>query len=77
MKMLHLKAGGHLPIEGMEPRIIQGIKIWVKPVPLIAIFQKHAGYGKKSSKHRVMAECPQCKREMSAGRLHQHVCKED
>jgi hypothetical protein len=63
-----LKALGvrKLPRDGMEPRQIQGITVWVTPAVTFA--------GRKSSKHRVMCECPDCGKQMSAGRLHQHVC---
>jgi hypothetical protein len=78
MKTLGLKAGGHLPKEGMPERVIQGIRVYVKPAPESVVVVKH--FGKrvgilKRSNHRVMAICPGCKRHLSAGRLHQHVCK--
>lgn len=60
-----------LPDEGMPPRNVLGVVVWVLPKPL--------GAGRRrSSKHRVLATCPQCWREMSAGRLvSQHLkhCK--
>jgi hypothetical protein len=74
MELLGLRRGGHLPVEGMEPRYIQNIKVWVTPVSLVTTFRNAAGIKHKSSKHRVMAECPQCARQMSVGRLFQHVC---
>lgn len=58
--------GSHLPKEGMPPRLIQGIKVWVNPI-------KWPHPLRKSSTHRVMAECPVCGKTMSAGRLHQHA----
>jgi hypothetical protein len=68
--MLGLKPTQHLPVEGMPPRLIQGIRIWVEP-------QKEPGAKvsrrNKRSTHRVMAECPICLKVMSAGRLHQHA----
>lgn len=67
--MLGLKPGEKLPAEGMEARLIQGIKVWVEPIgPALA-------RGRRMT-HRVKAECPDCHKVMSAGRLHQHVCKE-
>jgi hypothetical protein len=57
-----------LPPEGMEMRTIQGIRVYVEPLV------KRAD-GKKTSVHRVIAQCPQCFKVMSAGRMHQHVCK--
>jgi hypothetical protein len=76
------RAGHHWPDEGMEPRIVRGIetpkpgetniaiveiKVWVSP--------RGQFTGRKSSKHRVFCECPGCKKTLSVGRLHQHVCK--
>jgi hypothetical protein len=66
--MLGLRATQHLPKEGLPPQIIQGIKVWVAPAVARAD-------GRKSSTHRVLAECPLCLQVLSAGRLHQHVCK--
>lgn len=60
MEALGLKAGHHLPAEGMPERLIQGVRVYV----LAAKPTAH-----KSSAHRVMAVCPACERHMSAGRL--------
>ena len=77
LEALGLRPGGHLPPEGMPARIVNGVKVWVEPEPMTRTFNRAAGIKvRKSSKHRVMAECPSCKRHMSAGRLHQHVCRE-
>jgi hypothetical protein len=57
-----------LPVEGMDWREIQGVRVCVRP--LVKRID-----GKKSSTHRVIAECPNCHKLLSAGRLHQHVCK--
>lgn len=64
-RLLGLK-GSKLPVHGMSGRFIQGILVWVEP------FQPRAD-GRKSSKHRVMAQCPMCAKNMSVGRLHQHA----
>ena len=66
METLGLKAGAHLPPEGMPERLIQGVKVWVTPYV--------EGRPRKSSIHRVMCKCPSCERVLSAGRLHQHIC---
>jgi len=60
--LLGLPKGVKLPLQGMPPQVIQGIKVWVEPLP-------STGF------HRVKAECPHCAQVMSAGRLHQHKCK--
>ena len=72
METLGLKPGGHLPKEGMPEREIQGIRVYVKPAnePIIGKYYTH-----RNTKHRVIAICPGCNRHLSAGRLHQHVCK--
>jgi hypothetical protein len=77
MRMLGLRPGGHLPAEGMPVRVIQGIKVWVTPYVARTYVEPWSGMARrvKSSKHRVMAECPHCGKHLSAGRLHQHKCK--
>ena len=57
-----------LPDEGMPERLIQGIRVYVKPIVRVK--------GSKSSKHRVMAIC-KCNQHLSVGRLHQHKCFHD
>jgi hypothetical protein len=68
-RMLGVGEKWNLPKEGMPPRLIQGIKVWVTPLP-----EMPAGRRTKRSAHRVLAECPDCKRTVSVGRLRQHVC---
>lgn len=71
----HLASGVHVkfqggskwPDDGLPPTTVQGVKVWVKPIVRVP--------GRKSSKHRVMCECPECGQVLSVGRLHQHVCK--
>lgn len=61
--------GNYWPDEGMSPRMVDGIKVWVTPRA------PKAGAGvRKSSTHRVLCECPGCGDVMSAGRLFQHKC---
>ena len=74
LPLLGLKAGGHLPVEGMPPRKIQGITVWVEPAPTpdLTMARDYTLRRVKSSKHRVMAECPVCRKHMSLGRLQQH-----
>lgn len=68
---LGLPHGHKWPAEGIAPMMMDGIKVWVKP----ANPKEDKAQGvRKSSKHRVMCECPGCKRTMSAGRLFQHKC---
>lgn len=44
------------------------VTVWVRAIVRIP--------GRKSSAHRVRCLCPGCNRELSAGRLFQHTCKE-
>lgn len=64
--LLGLRPRQKLPAEGMPPRLIQGILVWVTPLgPNPTRF--------KRSTHRVLARC-NCGKVLSAGRLHQHRC---
>lgn len=62
-----------LPPEGMPSRKIQGVEVWVKPLPP----QTHEGYHKRRNWHglRVMCKCPQCGWSGAVGRMAQHVCR--
>lgn len=55
------------PRDGMEPRQIHGV--WVRVEPLRG---EKPAHGKRHT-HRLLATCPHCGVEMSAGRLHQHI----
>lgn len=60
--------GGRLPIAGLPIRLVQGIEVWVEPLPPAAPGQR------KRSTHRVLCRCPSCGFVLSAGRLNQHIC---
>jgi hypothetical protein len=62
-------SGSKLPAEGMPAREIQGIRVWVAPLP-----PREPGQRGKRSTHRVRCACPDCGAEVSAGRLFQHRC---
>ena len=74
--VLSLLGVKRLPEAGMEPRYIQGIKVWVEPLkgerPLSFSPGGQRRFGKRQG-HRVMAACPRCSKIMSAGRLPQHA----
>lgn len=73
MEMLGLK-GSKLPKEGIPMTLIQGIVIFVDPAPEPRYYESYRGRKiLKSSKHRIKAIC-HCGRQLSAGRLHQHLC---
>lgn len=65
-KMLGIE--GRVPVRGMEPRIIQGWTVYVRPLT-----GEKPAHGKRHN-HRIIAICPNCGQEMSAGRTHQHKC---
>lgn len=67
--LLGLPPKAKLPAEGMDPCYIQGVRVWVNPLPPHGN-RMHAGF------HRVRAQCPHCGEDMSAGRLNQHVCND-
>ena len=56
------------PANGLPARVIAGIKVWVAPL-------SPNSADRRSRLHRVRAQCPLCNAVLSAGRLHQHVCK--
>lgn len=68
LRLLGIK-GSHLPAEGMPPRMIQGITVWVEAQidrNLVREFRLSRAV------HRVKARCPECGKIMSVGRLCQH-----
>lgn len=69
IKLLGL-SGMHLPVEGMLPQFIDGFRVWVAALP-----ERSAGARRRRrSTHRVLTECPNCRTQLSVGRLQQHVC---
>lgn len=77
--LLGLKPNEALPTGGMVPRLVPAVHttlglsrepvqvlMWVRPLLL-------SDRGEKP--HRVMCRCPGCGKTVTAGRLHQHVCK--
>lgn len=63
--MLGLDPKAKLPADGMPAQEIQGYTVYIRPLD-----------AKSSARrvHRVRAICPRCKKDLSAGRLHQHTC---
>jgi len=53
-----------LPPEGLDPRMVDGFKVWVEPLAR----SREAG-----KFHRAMLECPHCGRTIPIGRFHQHL----
>ena len=71
LEMLGIE-GTRLPTEGMPPRSIQGITVWVEPLAEDRPVRWNGREGKRSD-HRVKAACPACQKIVSVGRLHQHA----
>jgi len=67
--MFGLRPEAHWPTQGMGPRVLDGIKVWVEPLsgPIPTSGRRN--------QHRVMAQCPHCAKVLSLGRMHQHKCK--
>lgn len=74
--MFGLSPKAKWPPEGLPERQLQGFWVWVTPAKP-PVYDTRWGRTRlvKNSGHRVMARCPHCMAVMSAGRLHQHVCK--
>lgn len=68
-EMLGLAPNAKLPVEGMPPRNIQGWTVYVRPLP------PRGDSRRRRCAHRVRAICPKCRKDISAGRTHQHKCK--
>jgi hypothetical protein len=67
-EMFQLLGVRRLPRDGMPERLIQGVRVYVKPLlPKIGWRASWQGL-------RVMAICT-CGRHVPVGRLHQHKCK--
>lgn len=69
--MLGLRSTDKLPPEGMEPREIQGITVYVRSLRMARKI-----HPRTPRSHRVRAYCPVCGVDhgcFSLGRLHQHV----
>ena len=58
---LGLKAGHHLPKEGLPPQDVDGMTVYVAPMT-----------DPRHRRHRVLVIC-QCGEHVPAGRLHQHL----
>jgi hypothetical protein len=77
-KLLGLNPNRHLPERGMSCQFIQRefgkrkyhILIWITPKAEAAEIAKET---KNRFKHRVLCNCPACGKEMSYGRLGQHI----
>ena len=78
LPMLGIPAGGHLPKEGMPPREVQGVTVWVEPAkPTVMGVRWGRPHIVKSSTHRIMCKCSGCGKTVSLGRLAQHAKTHD
>lgn len=63
-RMFGLPEKAKLPTKGMSAIEAQGWTLYIRPLE------------RKGRKlHRARAICPTCKKDISAGRTHQHACK--
>ena len=71
----NLKPGQPWPAEGMTPRAVKGIVLFVRP--LGKLLEPQGPYWRKNLREglnsRLMAYCPDCQALVSYGRLHQHM----
>ena len=65
MRALHLT---RLPVEGMEPRTVLGVRVWIEPL----VMPNPTRW--KRSTHRLLCVCPLCAWNGSVGRINQHAC---
>ena len=68
-------SGTKLPAAGLPPMDIQGVQVWVTPLPE-AKYSERTGRMHRSFVLRVQSQCPQCGWRGAFGRFHQHTCKE-
>lgn len=59
---LGLNPKRHLPDEGLGPRMVANVLVWVDPKI----------QGKAQDAKRVWCRCPHCNRVLTAGKFHQH-----
>lgn len=73
-ELLGLRRNESLPAEGMSPRWIQGVEVWVRP---LAEARTVVRWGRELQRRpfalRVRCSCPQCGRDVALGRLAQHL----
>lgn len=69
-KLLGLDPKAHLPKDGLPPVVIQGWTVHVLSEYEASVLR---GLTKKVFVHRVIARCPKCGWQGSAGRTHQHA----
>lgn len=65
-EMYELLEVKRLPVEGMPERLIQGVRVYVKPLP--------PGAPRQRQSLRVTAIC-ECGQHVAVGRMRQHKCK--
>lgn len=66
MAAFGLSASATLPAGGMPEIVLRGVR--VKIVPRLYVKNQSA-----RKPHRILATCPDCGMEVSAGRMHQHL----
>lgn len=64
--LMGMRDKAKLPMEGMPSVMVQGVQVWV--------IAREMFNPKAPRAHRLIARCPQCGEDMSAGRLNQHTC---
>jgi len=73
--LMGFRAQDKLPWTGQKPFILQGVKVYIRPLEGEALRDSSWAYGRayRRMNHRVRAICPLCEKDLSAGRLNQHL----
>jgi len=71
-------SGTKLPAAGLPAMDIQGVRVWVDPLPDVQIKKDRYGQTRQFRPFtlRVQSQCPHCGWRGAFGRFHQHTCKE-
>ena len=57
------------PRFGLKIIVVDGWKLWVDPIGFKYQIRKHSSF----KQHRAMAQCPACGKNISIGRISQHI----
>lgn len=73
MALFGLGANATLPAGGMPEAQYRGVRVRIAPIGETRERAAQEGRRMAGKPHRILATCPDCGMEVSAGRLHQHL----